>query len=64
MFSYVFYFNTKWGELLILEKEANMQIADEKEVWNLTNTVGGKWFHDPEVEEVVMVPNGSIWSKK
>lgn len=32
MFSYVFYFNTKWGELLILEKEAKMQIADEEEV--------------------------------
>lgn len=32
MFSYVFYFNTKRGELLIPEKEANMQIADEKKV--------------------------------
>lgn len=32
MFSYVFYFNTKGGELLIAEKEANMQIADEKKV--------------------------------
>lgn len=64
MFSYVFYFHTKWGELLILEKEANVQIEDEKRVWSIMNTVEEKWLCAPEMEEVVMVPDGCIWPKK
>lgn len=61
MFSYVFLLQCKMGRVADFgKKEPNMQIADEKEVCNLTNTVGGRWFHDPEVEEVVMVPDRSI----
>lgn len=32
MSSYVFDFNTKWGELLILEKEAYMQTINERKI--------------------------------